>query len=123
MVVTPTDVWFWGESGHHKKALRCPKRTWRETFNLHSIGLVGNPQGGDMQRRGASEPGKRRRTTGRKARKTPTTAHVQQQVDALTRELQEEREQRKATSESQVGRGSTFAFTLPVVVERQMESA
>jgi two-component system cell cycle response regulator DivK len=27
-----------------------PKRTWRKTFDLHSIGLVGNPQGGDMQR-------------------------------------------------------------------------
>jgi len=52
-----------------------------------------------QRRRGSGHPAKRRRTTGRKARKTPTMAHVQQQVDALTRELKEEREQRKATSD------------------------
>jgi two-component system cell cycle response regulator DivK len=43
-----------GEADPQKSAQMStydPKRTWRETFDLHSIGLVGNPQGGDMQRR------------------------------------------------------------------------
>ena len=43
-----------GEADRQKSAQMStydPKRTWRETFDLHSIGLVGNPQGGDMQRR------------------------------------------------------------------------
>ena len=57
-----------------------------------------------MQRRGESgQPVKGRRTTRPKARKAPTahvsTADLQEQVAALTRELKEAREQQTATSE------------------------
>jgi class 3 adenylate cyclase/putative methionine-R-sulfoxide reductase with GAF domain len=57
-----------------------------------------------MQRRGESkQPTKGQRTSGPKARKAPTarvsTADLQEQVAALTRELTEAREQQTATSE------------------------
>src|SRR5262249_53521904 len=57
-----------------------------------------------MQRRGGKgKPGKKRRTSGPKARETPTmgtsTASLQEQVATLTRELKEAREQQSATGD------------------------
>jgi class 3 adenylate cyclase/putative methionine-R-sulfoxide reductase with GAF domain len=68
--------------------------------------VVNPPYGDDMQRRGGSgQPakGRRPRTISPKARKAPaasvSTADLQEQVTALTRELQEAREQQTATSQ------------------------
>ena len=56
-----------------------------------------------QRRRGRGRPGKQRRTSGPKARKTPTVgvsiASLQEQVAALTRELKEAREQQSATGD------------------------
>jgi len=66
--------------------------------------IVNRPEG-DMKRRSAAKgrSSKRRRAFAPKARKAPTahasTTDLQDQVAALTRELQEAREQQTATSE------------------------
>ena len=56
-----------------------------------------------QRRRGKGTPGKQRRTSGPKARKTPTAgasiASLQEQVATLTRELKEAREQQSATGD------------------------
>src|SRR5262245_9087612 len=76
-----------------------------------------------MQRRRESKPpGKGRRTTRPKIRKTPITVDLQQQVDALTRELKEEREQRKATSDL-LNVISHSGLDLQTVLDTLVESA
>ena len=49
-----------------------------------------------------------------------SVADLQEKLKRQARELEEAREERAAT---QPGQGSTFAFTLPVIVERQVEAA
>src|SRR5262249_12169661 len=83
-----------------------PKRTSRHGAKARiyiGLSIVVDAAEGDMQRRRESgQPVKRRRTIRRKARKAPTalsTTDLQERVAALTRELEESREQQTATSE------------------------
>src|SRR5215470_17253895 len=87
-----------------------------------------------MQRRGRSrQPVKGQRTIGRKARKAPTadvsTADLQEQVAALTREVTEAREQLTEALEYQTATGevlnviSRSAFDLKAVLNTLVESA
>ncbi|MGB6587991.1 MAG: GAF domain-containing protein, partial [Pseudolabrys sp.] len=68
-----------------------------------ALSIVVNRLGGDMLRRDGRGKPRKRRTSGPRARKMPTTgvsiASLQEQVATLTRELKEAREQQSATAE------------------------
>src|SRR5262245_3201186 len=87
------------------KTTRCATfLPWRETQDLHKIEARRDPpKGSEMPLRGRSEQpvkGRRARPKARKVSTTaPSVADLQKQVGALTRELEEAREQQIATAE------------------------
>src|SRR5262249_11125731 len=91
-----------GEHRHYP--IDCPLLPWREGEDLPRIVHRREPPGGDMQRRGGSgQPMKGQHSVRPKNRKVLSgdvpAADLQDQVDALTRELTEAREQQTATSD------------------------
>jgi len=78
---------------------------WHQTQDLDKLEPRRDPpEGGEMRQRGGSEQSvKVRRANGPKARKAsttaPSTADLQRQIDTLTREANEAREQQAATAD------------------------
>src|SRR5262249_40507407 len=82
-----------------------PKRTWRDRWNLRKIEHRRDAPGADMKRRGTASGrlDKGHRAIEPKARNAPIAdqpaENMREQLVALTRELNEAREQQTATAE------------------------